>query len=222
MDRETAVNSAEGSHSAAASLSKRAVDVAVAGFATIILAPVSLFAAGLVIARFGRPVFFREKRAGLCGALITVYKFRTMTNLRDARGELRPDAERLPAVGQALRALSIDELPQLLSVLRGEMSLVGPRPLPTRYLERYSADQARRHDVKPGITGLVQVSGRNLLSWDEKFALDIWYVDNWSLWLDVKILLRTLWHVLKRTGIRAQGEATMSEFLGSADCKGKE
>ncbi len=222
MDRETTVNSAEGLHCAATSLSKRAVDVAVAGFAALFLAPVCLFSAGLVFARFGRPVFFREERAGLCGTLITVYKFRTMTNLRDTRGKLLPDAERLPAAGRALRALSIDELPQLLSVLRGDMSLVGPRPLPTRYLDRYSADQARRHEVKPGITGLVQVSGRNLLSWDEKFDLDIWYVDNWSLWLDVKILLRTLWHVVKRTGIRAQGEATMSEFLGSADCKGKE
>ena len=194
---------------------KRGADIAIALSAGILLTPVALLALGVVLARLGRPLFFRDERIGLGGLPIAIYKFRTMTNARDARGALLPDAERLPTIGRILRALSIDELPQLISVLRGEMSLVGPRPLPTRYLERYSPEQARRHNVKPGITGLVQVSGRNLLSWDEKFELDVWYVDNWSLWLDVKILFRTLWHVAKRKGIQAQGEATMSEFLGS-------
>lgn len=194
---------------------KRMADIAIAGSAALLLAPLVLLAAGVVIARLGRPLLFRDERAGLGGMPITVYKLRTMTNARDARGQLLSDAQRLSSTGRILRALSIDEFPQLISVLRGEMSLVGPRPLPTRYLERYSPEQARRHNVKPGITGLVQVSGRNLLSWDEKFELDVWYVDNWSLWLDVKILFRTLWHVARRKGIHAQGEATMREFLGS-------
>jgi len=194
---------------------KRGADIAIALSAGILFTPVALLATGVVLARLGRPLFFRDERIGLGGLPIAIYKFRTMTNARDARGALLPDAERLPTTGRILRALSIDELPQLISVLRGEMSLVGPRPLPTRYLERYSPEQARRHNVKPGITGLVQVSGRNLLSWDEKFELDVWYVDNWSLWLDVKILFRTLWHVVRRKGIHAQGEATMREFLGS-------
>lgn len=185
--------------------------------AFVLFAPVALAAASLVFASLGLPIFFSDKRIGLNDRVITVYKLRTMTNDRDDRGELLSDAERLPAVGRLIRGLSIDELPQLISVLRGDMSLVGPRPLPTRYLERYSPEQARRHEVKPGVTGLAQVSGRNLLSWDEKFALDVWYVDNWSLWLDVKILFRTLWQVVKRTGIQAEGEATMTEFLGSAE-----
>ena len=202
-------------HPAAKGRLKRMADIAIAGSAAFLLAPLVLLAAGVVIARLGRPLLFRDERAGLGGMPITVYKLRTMTNARDARGQLLSDAQRLSSTGRILRALSIDELPQLISVLRGEMSLVGPRPLPTRYLERYSPEQARRHNVKPGITGLVQVSGRNLLSWDEKFELDVWYVDNWSLWLDVKILFRTLWHVVRRKGIHAQGEATMREFLGS-------
>ncbi len=205
---------------AAGSRLKRAGDVVVSGLAVLVLAPVVLAAAAAVVASLGLPIFFSDERVGLAGSPIAIRKLRTMTNEKDDRGEFLSDAQRLSLVGRFIRALSIDELPQLISVLRGEMSLVGPRPLPTRYFERYSPEQARRHEVKPGITGLAQVSGRNLLSWDEKFALDVWYVDNWSLWLDVKILFRTLWQVMKRTGIQADGEATMTEFLGTAGDSG--
>ncbi|MEO2164467.1 MAG: sugar transferase [bacterium] len=199
---------------------KRAGDVVVSGLAVLVLTPVALVVVAAVVASLGLPIFFSDERVGLAGSPIAIRKLRTMTNEKDDRGEFLSDAQRLSLVGRFIRALSLDELPQLVSVLRGEMSLVGPRPLPTRYFERYSPEQARRHEVKPGITGLAQVSGRNLLSWDEKFALDVWYVDNWSLWLDVKILFRTLWQVMKRTGIQADGEATMAEFLGTAGVSG--
>jgi len=173
-------------------------------------------AALLVRCALGRPVLFRDERAGRNGLPILVYKFRTMSEERDKDGQLLPDAERLVPVGRWLRALSIDELPQLLSVLQGHMSLVGPRPLPLSYVSRYSREQSRRLEVKPGLTGLAQVSGRNLLSWDERFALDLWYIDHWSLLLDVRILAKTLLFVVSRKGISASGEATMSEFLGEA------
>ena len=195
---------------------KRTIDIVVSGVMAFFLFPFIVVSGVVVFVSLGQPVFFRDERIGAGGFPIAIYKFRTMADTRDPSGRLLPDSLRLSPAGRAMRALSIDELPQLISVLLGDMSLVGPRPLPTRYLERYSPEQARRHEVKPGITGLAQVSGRNLLSWDEKFALDVWYVDNWSLWLDVKILFRTLWQVLRRLGIQAQGEATMSEFLGSA------
>ena len=207
-------------HRSTVSRVKRAADMTIAGAGALLLLPLALLGVAVLAMRIGRPVLFRDERTGLAGRPITVSKLRTMTNASGSRGELLPDAQRLSAVGRFIRGLSIDELPQLISVLRGEMSLVGPRPLPTGYLERYSPEQARRHEVKPGITGLVQVSGRNLLLWDEKFALDVWYVDNWSLWLDVKILFRTFWHVMKRTGIQADGEATMTEFLGTAGAAG--
>ncbi len=194
---------------------KRIIDVVIAGGATIGLAPIAAIALLVVALRLGRPLLYSDRRVGLDGRPIVIRKFRTMLDLRNSDGQLLPDVQRLPAAGRILRSLSVDELPQLFSVLSGEMSLVGPRPLPTRYLERYSPEQARRHEVKPGITGLAQVSGRNLLSWDEKFALDVWYVDNWSLWLDVKILFRTFWQVVNRSGIQAEGEATMGEFMGS-------
>ena len=163
----------------------------------------------------GRPVLYRHKRPGLKGKPFTLYKLRTMVPDTRAEGDASKDAQRLTPLGQRLRALSIDELPQLLNVLRGEMSLVGPRPLMMHYLPRYSPEQARRHDVKPGITGWAQVTGRNAISWEEKFRLDVWYVDHWSLWLDIRILARTVQQVLRREGISSGGHVTMPEFMGT-------
>ena len=194
---------------------KRVFDVVVSAIALVALAPVMGLIALAVWRTMGRPVLFRQVRPGLHGKPFVMYKFRTMRDLRDAEGKLLPDEMRLTPFGRWLRATSLDELPELVNVLRGEMSLVGPRPLLMEYLERYTPEQARRHEVKPGITGWAQVHGRNNLSWDERFKLDVWYVDNWSLWLDVKILWRTLWMVLRREGISAQGHATMPEFRGS-------
>ena len=168
----------------------------------------------LVRLKMGAPVFFRQRRPGLGGRPFELLKFRTMTDRRDADGNLLPDAERLTGFGRWLRSTSLDELPELFNVLRGEMSLVGPRPLLMQYLDRYSPEQARRHDVRPGLTGWAQINGRNALSWEEKFRMDVWYVDHWSLWLDVKILARTVWSVARRQGISAAGEATMPEFRG--------
>lgn len=165
--------------------------------------------------KLGTPIFFRQARPGLYGKPFTLLKFRTMTDARDAQGKLLPDAERLTAFGRFLRRTSLDELPELINVLRGEMSLVGPRPLLMAYLERYTPEQMRRHDVRPGITGWAQVNGRNALRWEEKFALDVWYLDHQSLWLDLKIILLTLWKILQREGISQPGQVTMEEFLGS-------
>jgi len=191
---------------------KRVFDIVVSAVALTVLAPVMGLIALLVWRTMGRPVLFRHVRPGLHGKPFVMYKFRTMRDLRDAEGKLLPDEARLTPFGRWLRTTSLDELPELVNVLRGEMSLVGPRPLLMEYLERYTPEQARRHEVKPGITGWAQIHGRNNLSWDERFKLDVWYVDNWSLWLDVKILWRTLWMVLRREGISAQGHATMPRF----------
>jgi len=191
---------------------KRVFDIVVSAVALTVLAPVMGLIALAVWRTMGRPVLFRHVRPGLHGKPFVMYKFRTMRDLRDAAGELLPDEARLTPFGRWLRSTSLDELPELLNVMRGEMSLVGPRPLLMEYLERYTPEQARRHEVKPGITGWAQIHGRNNLSWDERFRLDVWYVDNWSLWLDVKILWRTLWMVLRREGISAQGHATMPRF----------
>lgn len=160
----------------------------------------------------GKPLLFRQMRPGLNAQPFEMLKFRTMINARDANGRLLPDDQRMTALGMFLRSTSLDELPELFNVLKGEMSLVGPRPLLMKYLERYTPEQARRHEVKPGITGWAQVNGRNAISWEEKFKLDVWYVENWSLWLDIKILALTMWKVIKREGISAEGEATMGEF----------
>jgi sugar transferase EpsL len=194
---------------------KRVFDVVVSATALVVLAPVMGLIALAVWRTMGRPVLFRQVRPGLHGKPFVMYKFRTMRDLRDTEGKLLPDEARLTPFGRWLRSTSLDELPELLNVLRGEMSLVGPRPLLMEYLDRYTPEQARRHEVKPGITGWAQIHGRNNLSWDERFKLDVWYVDNWSLWLDLKILWRTLWMVLRREGISAQGHATMPEFRGS-------
>ena len=170
----------------------------------------------LVLATMGRPVLFRQRRPGLQGQPFEVIKFRTMRPSRSGAIGPADDAVRLTPVGSLLRATSIDELPTLFNVLQGEMSLVGPRPLLMQYLDRYSPDQARRHEVKPGITGWAQIHGRNALTWEQKFELDVWYVDRWSLALDLEILARTAWKVLKREGISHAGEATMPEFMGTA------
>ncbi|MCB8920910.1 MAG: sugar transferase [Ardenticatenaceae bacterium] len=194
---------------------KRLFDFCAAGLALAILWPVFLLLSVWVRQKLGTPILFRQERPGLQGQPFTLYKFRTMTDARNEHGDLLPDGERLTKFGKFLRAASLDELPELWNVLKGEMSLVGPRPLLMRYLERYTPEQIRRHEVKPGITGWAQVSGRNTLSWEEKFALDVWYVDNYSLGLDIKILFLTLWKTVRREGISQAGHATMEEFFGS-------
>jgi len=195
---------------------KRAFDIFVSALALVLAAPLLAILALLVRAKLGAPVFFVQMRPGLRGALFPLRKFRSMTDRRDANGALLDDARRLTPFGRWLRATSLDELPELWSVLIGDMSLVGPRPLLPDYLPLYSAEQARRHEVKPGLTGWAQVNGRNALSWEEKFRLDIWYVDHQSFLLDLKILALTLGKILTREGIAHDGEATMPRFLGSA------
>jgi sugar transferase EpsL len=188
---------------------KRAIDVAVAAVGLVVTAPLLALLAVAVRLRLGSPVLFRQARLGRGERPFEVVKLRTMTDERGPDGELLPDAERLTPFGRRLRASSLDELPELLNVLRGEMSLVGPRPLPVAYLRRYTDTERRRHEVRPGITGWAQVNGRNAVGWDERLALDVWYVDHRSLWLDLRILVRTMGAVLSRTGISAEGEATM-------------
>lgn len=194
---------------------KRLFDIAVSGAALLLLAPVLVGLAALVRLKLGRPVIFKQARPGLDGVPFEMIKFRTMMDQRDESGRLRPDEVRLTPFGRFLRATSADELPELWNVLKGEMSLVGPRPLLMQYLDRYSARQRRRHEVRPGITGWAQVNGRNALSWDEKFELDVWYVDNRSFLLDLRILLMTFLQVVRRQGISSAGHATMPEFMGS-------
>ncbi len=194
---------------------KRLCDLALASLALVILWPVMLATALAIRLTLGSPVLFRQERPGLHGKPFTLLKFRTMTDARDAAGNLLPDACRLTPFGRFLRSMSLDELPEFLNVLRGEMSLVGPRPLLMQYLDRYTPVQARRHEVKPGITGWAQVNGRNVLTWEEKFALDVWYVDHQSFWLDLKIVGLTIWKILRREGISQPGHATMTEFMGS-------
>ena len=193
---------------------KRLFDIAIAGLGLIVLWPIIAIVAFFVAGKLGAPVLFRQTRPGLCGRPFEVIKFRTMTDACDANGEPRTDAERLTPFGKALRATSLDELPELWNVLRGEMSLVGPRPLLMEYLPLYSAEQARRHHVRPGLTGWAQINGRNGLKWEERFALDLWYVDHQSFMLDLKILALTVAKVVRRDGINAEGEATMSRFEG--------
>ena len=195
-------------------VSKRLLDILLTIPGIILISPLILVVALFVWISHGLPVIFRQERGGYRGTKFAVYKFRTMTDTRDPEGELLPDDLRLTHFGRFLRSTSLDELPELLNVLKGEMSLVGPRPLFAYYLDRYNPEQARRHDVLPGITGWVQVNGRNALTWEDKFRLDVWYVDHWSFWLDIKTLLLTFWKVLKREGITQPGHVTMEEFTG--------
>lgn len=194
---------------------KRFLDVLASSLAILLLSPLLFALAILVAAKMGRPVLFRQQRPGLHGEPFMFYKFRTMTDQRDDKGQLLTDERRITRFGALLRRTTLDELPALLNVLKGDMSLVGPRPLLMRYLPLYGKEQARRHDVKPGLTGWAVVNGRNRLSWEEKFRLDIWYVDNQSFWLDVKILFKTVALIFRRSGVSAEGHATMPEFTGS-------
>jgi lipopolysaccharide/colanic/teichoic acid biosynthesis glycosyltransferase len=200
---------------------KRLFDICVSLFALVILSPIMLISTAFIWRDMGRPVVFRQKRPGLNNAVFEMIKFRSMRDSTDANGTPLSDAERLTPLGRKLRSSSLDELPGLINVLKGDMSLVGPRPLLVSYLPLYSPEQARRHELRPGITGWAQVNGRNAISWPEKFELDIWYVDNQSFWLDIKILFMTVAKVLKRDGISAVGEVTMPAFTGTEDAQNK-
>ncbi len=193
---------------------KRLFDLVVAVPSVIILMPVFISIGFFVRIKIGLPVLFKQVRPGLHDRPFTIYKFRTMTDEWDEEGNLLPDSERLTILGRFLRGTSLDELPELFNVIKGEMSLVGPRPLLTEYLDRYTPEQLRRHDVKPGITGWAQVNGRNELSWEDKFKLDLWYVENQSLGLDLKIIAMTAWKIFKKEGINQPGHATAEKFKG--------
>ena len=193
---------------------KRLFDVCASGTGLFLLAPFLVIIASLVKVKIGSPILFRQVRPGLHGRPFIIYKFRTMTNKRDGNGNLLPDSERLTRLGRFLRKTSMDELPEFFNVIMGDMSIVGPRPLLMQYLDRYTPEQARRHEVRPGITGWAQINGRNAITWEDKFKLDVWYVDNWSVWLDVKIVLMTIKKVLFREGISQEGHATMEYFMG--------
>ena len=194
---------------------KRAFDIAASASALVVLSPVLAITAYKVKKELGSPVLFRQTRPGLHGKPFEMIKFRTMKDATDKEGNALPDSERLTDFGKKLRASSLDELPELWNVLKGDMSLVGPRPLLMEYLPLYSAEQAKRHNVRPGVTGYAQVNGRNSLSWEDKFKLDTWYVEHQSLWLDMKILLKTVKKVIIKDGISAEGEATMTKFTGT-------
>ena len=192
---------------------KRVFDVVGSTLALMVSSPLIVAVAVAIRITKGKPVLYKQRRPGYKGQIFTLYKFRTMTDERDDHGELLPDADRLTRLGIFLRSYSIDELPELLNIIKGDLSFVGPRPLLVEYLLRYSSEQMRRHDVQPGLTGWAQVNGRNAISWEEKFRLDLWYVDNCGFWLDLKIICMTLYRVIKRGGISQSGQATMDEFM---------
>ena len=198
---------------------KRILDITIASTALILLSPVYFIVARKVKKNLGSPVLFRQVRPGLHGKPFEMIKFRTMKDAFDAEGNPLPDSERLTPFGQMLRSTSLDELPELWNVIKGDMSIVGPRPLLMEYLPLYNAEQAKRHHVRPGMTGHAQVNGRNAISWEEKFRLDTWYVEHQSLWLDLKIMLKTIKKVIAKDDISAEGEATMSKFTGTPDQK---
>lgn len=196
---------------------KRLFDLIITIPGLILASPIMACIAIVLWVKNGRPVVFKQKRPGYHGEVFTLYKFRTMrTDAINPQGNVRTDNERITGIGRFLRSTSLDELPELINILSGEMSLVGPRPLLVAYLERYTPEQRRRHDVLPGMAGWAQINGRNLLTWEQKFSYDLWYVDHWSLWLDIKILGLTIWKVLKREGISPMGQVTMEEFQGSS------
>ena len=197
------------------SLAKRLIDILGASIGLLLLSPVILVTALLVRVKLGSPIMFRQKRPGLHGDLFQLMKFRSMTDQSGSNGQLLSDEQRVTPVGKLIRRTSLDELPTLLNVLRGDLSLVGPRPLLPDYLPLYDSEQSRRHEVKPGVTGWAQVNGRNAISWEEKFQLDVWYVDNWSLWLDIKILFMTVAKVFKQEGINASDAKTPPRFMGT-------
>jgi len=199
------------------SYGKNFIDFVVTMIAFILTFPVFILIYFLIRVRLGGPVFFKQTRAGINGNLFTLYKFRTMKDLRGKDGSLLDDVDRLEGFGRWMRKWSLDELPELYNILKGDMSLVGPRPLLPQYLDRYTPEQVRRHEVKPGLTGWAQINGRNAISWEEKFKLDVWYVGNRSIWLDMKIVAMTVVKVVRGEGISAEGEATMTEFMGGRD-----
>jgi sugar transferase EpsL len=196
-------------------ISKRTFDLVFSLVAIILLSPILFIISIALLITLSRPIFFRQPRPGLRGQPFTIYKFRTMSNLRDKNGNLLPDAQRLTRLGRFLRSLSLDELPELFNILKGDMSIVGPRPLLMQYLERYNPQQARRHEVLPGMTGWAQINGRNAITWDDKFRHDVYYVDHWSFWFDMKIIGLTIWKVLTREGINQPGYISAGEFMGS-------
>ena len=196
---------------------KRLLDIVIASTALVVLSPLYAFVAYKVKKNLGSPVLFRQVRPGLNGQPFEMIKFRTMKDAVDAQGNPLPDSERLTAFGKMLRSTSLDEMPELWNVIKGDMSIVGPRPLLTEYLPLYNKEQAKRHDVRPGMTGYAQVNGRNAISWEEKFKLDTWYVENRSLWLDFKIMLKTVKKVIAKDDISAEGEATMTKFTGTSE-----
>ena len=204
-----------------AGATKRVVDAGVACVGLVLLSPLIAVVGMLVRLKLGKPVFFRQVRPGLHGDPFTLVKFRTMRDATDDSGRQLADDDRMTSIGATLRRLSIDELPQLLNLLKGDLSLVGPRPLLMEYLPLYTPEQARRHEVRPGITGWAQVNGRNAITWEEKFERDVWYIDHWSLWLDTKILFMTAGKVFKREGISCEGVATMPKFTGQTELPGK-
>ncbi|QXM06673.1 sugar transferase [Crassaminicella indica] len=196
-------------------LIKRCIDIVAAVVLLLLLAPILIIVALLIKVKLGSPVIFIQERPGIHGKIFRMYKFRTMLNTKDSSGRLLSDEERLTNFGKFLRKTSIDELPELVNVLKGDMSLVGPRPLLVEYLPLYNKEQSRRHEVRPGITGWAQINGRNAISWEEKFKLDVWYVDHWSLWLDLKILFMTAVKVLIREGVDQEGRVGMEKFVGN-------
>ena len=196
-------------------MTKRIFDISLSFILIILFLPIILLLAVWIVISMGRPILFKQKRPGLHGAVFTIYKFRTMSDKKDTKGHLLPDAERLTSVGKFIRSASLDELPQLFNVLKGDMSFVGPRPLLVEYLSLYNERQKKRHNVKPGITGWAQVNGRNAISWEEKFELDVWYVENQSFWLDIKILWMTFLKVIKRSDISSNTTVTMEKFEGN-------
>jgi sugar transferase EpsL len=196
-------------------ISKRVFDLLISAAGLILASPFLLIISIAILAAYGLPVLFRQKRPGYLGKPFTIYKFRTMADKYDSKGNLLPDVERLTWFGKELRTLSIDELPELLNVIKGEMSIVGPRPLLMQYLQRYSPEQARRHNVLPGMTGWAQINGRNAITWEDKFRYDVWYVDHWTFWLDMKIIALTFWKVLIREGINQPGHISAGEFMGT-------
>jgi lipopolysaccharide/colanic/teichoic acid biosynthesis glycosyltransferase len=198
---------------------KRTLDMTIATAGILVSAPLLAVVSLPIRMQMGIPIFFKQIRPGYKAKPFVIYKFRTMNEKRDLRNNLRPDAERLTSLGRFLRSTSLDEIPELINVLKGEMSIVGPRPLLMQYLERYTPEQARRHEVKPGITGWAQVNGRNAITWEQKFEYDVWYVDHVSLWLDLKIIGMTIWKILKREGIIQRGHATAEEFFPQQYCK---
>jgi len=204
-----------GSYNRKTPIIKRLIDVILSTIIIVIFSPLILMVSMLIWFSDGRPIFFSHERPGLDGKPFKLIKFRSMRTSRGVDGTLLPDGERMTPIGKFIRKTSIDELPELVNVLRGDMSLVGPRPLLMQYLPRYSADQFRRHEVLPGVTGWAQVNGRNAISWEEKFKLDLWYIDHWSIWLDFKILFMTILKVISGEGISQPGSATMDEFMGN-------